>query len=63
MKIPDWLRVFHGYILDVIDRNADLRRVRAALKRSRIVALLGPRQSGKTTLVRQFVPAKSLNYS
>jgi predicted AAA+ superfamily ATPase len=26
------------------------------------VALLGPRQCGKTTLARQFVPARSLNY-
>ncbi|GAC1433310.1 MAG: ATP-binding protein [Terriglobales bacterium] len=36
--------------------------IRAALKRSRVVALLGPRQCGKTTLARQFVPADSLNY-
>ncbi|MBI2363967.1 MAG: ATP-binding protein [Deltaproteobacteria bacterium] len=36
--------------------------VQAALKRSRVVALLGPRQCGKTTLARQFVPADSLNY-
>jgi hypothetical protein len=27
-----------------------------------VVALLGPRQCGKTTLARQFVPADSLNY-
>jgi hypothetical protein len=46
----------------VIHRKADIRLVRAALKRSRVVALLGPRQSGKTTLARQFVPAESLNY-
>jgi predicted AAA+ superfamily ATPase len=46
----------------MIDRHSDLRWVRAALKRSRVVALLGPRQSGKTTLARQFVPAESLNY-
>lgn len=36
--------------------------VKSALRRSRIVALLGPRQCGKTTLARQFVPADSLNY-
>jgi len=36
--------------------------VRTALKRSRVVALLGPRQCGKTTLARQFVAADSLNY-
>lgn len=48
--------------LDMIDRTTDLKMVRAALKRSRIVAILGPRQSGKTTLARQFVTADSLNY-
>jgi predicted AAA+ superfamily ATPase len=46
----------------MIERTADLKPIRAALKRSRIVALLGPRQCGKTTLARQFVPVNSLNY-
>src|SRR5438477_3941961 len=46
----------------MIARETDSRLVRTALKRSRIVALLGPRQCGKTTLARQFVPADSLNY-
>ena len=44
------------------DRQCDLKIVRTALKRSRVVALLGPRQSGKTTLARQFVSPGSLNY-
>ncbi|MFO0810104.1 MAG: ATP-binding protein [Gemmataceae bacterium] len=46
----------------MIDRQTDAALVRAALRRSRVVALLGPRQCGKTTLARQFVPADSLNY-
>jgi hypothetical protein len=46
----------------MIDRPSDARLVRAALRRSRVVALLGPRQCGKTTLARQFVPADSANY-
>jgi len=46
----------------MIDRVTDAEWIRTALKRSRIVALLGPRQCGKTTLARQFVPASSLNY-
>ena len=46
----------------MIDRALDVKLVRAALKRSRIVALLGPRQSGKTTLAREFLSADSLNY-
>lgn len=33
-----------------------------ALTRSRVVALIGPRQCGKTTLAREFVPADSMNY-
>ena len=47
---------------DVIDRGTDFGLVRTALKRSRVVALLGPRQCGKTTLARQLVSAESLNY-
>src|SRR5437867_10119223 len=46
----------------MIDRQTDIRLVRTALRRSRVVALLGPRQCGKTTLARQFVPADSVNY-
>jgi hypothetical protein len=46
----------------VINRQADFALVRAALRRSRVVALLGPRQCGKTTLARQLVPPESLNY-
>jgi uncharacterized protein len=46
----------------VIHRNTDMALVRAALRRSRVVALLGPRQCGKTTLARQFVPPDSINY-
>lgn len=33
-----------------------------ALRRSRVVALIGPRQCGKTTLARQFLPPDSVNY-
>jgi predicted AAA+ superfamily ATPase len=46
----------------MINRQTDTNLVRTALRRSRIVALLGPRQCGKTTLARQFVAAESLNY-
>jgi predicted AAA+ superfamily ATPase len=53
---------FHGTLWAVIQRPADIGLVRAALRRSRVVALLGPRQCGKTTLARQFVPSDSLNY-
>jgi predicted AAA+ superfamily ATPase len=46
----------------MINRKANWELVRTALKRSRVVALLGPRQSGKTTLARQFISTDSLNY-
>ncbi|MBI2298409.1 MAG: ATP-binding protein [Armatimonadetes bacterium] len=46
----------------MIDRDTDLERIRTALARSRVVALLGPRQCGKTTLARKLVPADSTNY-
>lgn len=36
--------------------------VKAGLDRSRVVALIGPRQCGKTTLARQFVNPDSINY-
>jgi hypothetical protein len=46
----------------MIVRMDDIVLVRAALRRSRVVALLGPRQCGKTTLAREIVPPDSLNY-
>ena len=46
----------------MIARNTDIRAVRFALKRSRVVGVLGPRQCGKTTLAREFVQPDSLNY-
>lgn len=46
----------------MIRRPHLLHAVRSALRRSRVVALLGPRQCGKTTLARQIVAADSPNY-
>lgn len=46
----------------VIVRKTELGLVRAALRRSRVVALLGPRQCGKTTLARELVPVGTENY-
>lgn len=46
----------------MITRPQELGRIRRALKRSRVVALIGPRQCGKTTLARQIVPSDSPNY-
>ncbi len=46
----------------LIERTHARQAIQRALKRSRIVALIGPRQCGKTTLARQFVSSNSLNY-
>jgi len=46
----------------MLRRDSILHTIQTALGRSRVVALVGPRQSGKTTLARQLVPADSLNY-
>ena len=52
---------FHGTHHRVIDRAA-LQTVRHALSRTPVVAVVGPRQCGKTTLARQIVPADSPGY-
>ena len=46
----------------MIERSRRLAELRAALKRSRVTALVGPRQAGKTTLARQIVPPDSPAY-
>lgn len=46
----------------MIKRNQLLALVQDALNRSRVVALIGPRQCGKTTIARHFVDADSINY-
>ncbi len=46
----------------MIHRHGVKTQTETALRRSRVTALLGPRQSGKTTLAREFVPSDSVNY-
>lgn len=46
----------------MLERSQLLDRIGRALKRSRVVALIGPRQSGKTTLARTLLPKDSVNY-
>jgi predicted AAA+ superfamily ATPase len=46
----------------MIDRFKLKQTVQDTLERSRVVALIGPRQCGKTTLARQFVSPFSVNY-
>ena len=43
----------------LVPRDALLAQVSALLRASPVVGLLGPRQSGKTTLARQLLAAQS----
>jgi len=54
--------VFYSPMAPWIQRSALESRIRAALARSRAVALIGPRQVGKTTLARSFLPEASVRY-
>lgn len=62
MKFKYSLFEFHGMLHSMTKRVGLLSRIRSALRRSRVVALIGPRQSGKTTLARQIVPMDSVRY-
>jgi hypothetical protein len=46
----------------MIERTKLYNIIRSALERSRVVALIGPRQCGKTTMARKFVAPTSINY-
>jgi predicted AAA+ superfamily ATPase len=46
----------------MIQRSSILATLISALARSRVVVLVGPRQSGKTTLARQLLEEESVNY-
>lgn len=46
----------------MVERSRRLAEIRAALKRSRVTAIVGPRQAGKTTLARWIVPSDSPAY-
>lgn len=46
----------------MIDRPGLIQTIQNSLERNRVVALIGPRQCGKTTLARQFVSPDSINY-
>jgi hypothetical protein len=46
----------------MIKRQAIISIIKAAIQRSRVVVLSGPRQCGKTTLARELLSEESVNY-
>src|SRR3989304_6085755 len=46
----------------MIERPSWIKAIKTALDRSRVVTLIGPRQSGKTTLARELLSEDSANY-
>jgi predicted AAA+ superfamily ATPase len=46
----------------MIARNKLKQNIQHKLETNRVLALIGPRQCGKTTLAREFVPSTSVNY-
>jgi predicted AAA+ superfamily ATPase len=63
MKNPLAMRDIHGYCSAMeVPRPALTGAMRAALARNPVVVLTGPRQSGKTTLAREFLAEDSVNY-
>ena len=58
MKIRIDTPNFHDIILVMIERPSYIEQLSAAIKRSPVTTLLGPRQCGKTTLARMFAEGK-----
>jgi predicted AAA+ superfamily ATPase len=54
--------IFQCYNIHMLTRSFYLQRLETAIRRSLITALLGPRQSGKTTLARMFTEGKSATF-
>jgi hypothetical protein len=58
----EYISEFSRYNVHMINRSAYLNKLDLAVKRSPITAVLGPRQVGKTTLIRQFISGKTANF-
>ena len=62
MKILISYELFQGFHLSMLPRPLALRRIDAALQDHPVVALLGPRQCGKTTLARMIAEREPCEY-
>src|SRR5687768_2995830 len=62
MKNESYIFDFHGYLylcVEMIKRNIQIK-IRQLLREFPAIALLGPRQVGKTTLARQIKPIRKM---
>ena len=62
LEISEFKSEFSRYNHFLIPRQEYLRQLEVALARAPVTALLGPRQSGKTTLARQIAANRSSNF-
>jgi predicted AAA+ superfamily ATPase len=62
MKFEMYTFIFHGTLQPVIERPGLLSSLKSALRRSPVVALIGPRQCGKTTAARWLLPPDAAGY-
>lgn len=62
MKILLAITFFHGILLEMIKRPGLEKNIRSAFSYGRVVAILGPRQCGKTTVARRFLSPDSDHY-
>ena len=65
LKFEHYIFDFQGIcatIPSMVKRPRLYDTISRSLERSRVVVLVGPRQSGKTTLARMFLPPESPNY-
>jgi uncharacterized protein len=62
LKFPHEKREFQGTMPSMLERSSLQRAVKTALSRSPAVALVGPRQIGKTTLARGLLGPDSANW-
>lgn len=61
-EIPSYSDGISGYNVLMIARNSLKIRLQRKLETIPVVALIGPRQCGKTTLAREFISPISVNY-
>ena len=62
MKNRNCSAIFHGHNIIKIHRKQALQTLKRTLRENPVAALLGPRQSGKSTLATQLVSKERLTH-